>query len=467
MGFFAYSKKPWGGFLHALAVIVLLGIGTGCGGSHRETKTPTPTPTVVAVEQVDAAHSVSRRIAQKLDLVGTITSEATVTLSPQLAGKVIDVPVTLGSEVGRGQVVFRMDPSDIMAQMEMAQAKLEQARANLTQSQAAMRQAQATLAEAEAALGMKDGRLPSREKVPSVMKVKVIWDNARTNLERYQDLRKENLVSDQDVANAQKDELTAAADYQSALLAVDQSLAGLRAQQATIQGSMATVHASQAAVSESYAQLAQYQQQLSQTTVVSPVDGVVQQLNVTRGDFLAAGSVAAILVKMSPLYVSVDVPEAASRSLRKGQRLTLRVDGGSGREISCTLTQISPAVDPRTRTIRVKALISGGGHGLRAGMFARVTLFTGVSTDQLVVPQSAVLSAGDKASVFRLIRDQEKWTVQQVDVQVGQTVGSWIEVKGDVKAGQTVAVSNLGGLKDGQVVKVKAVPNPPFPDKAN
>src|SRR5690606_9227011 len=110
----------------------------------------------------------------------------------------------------------------------------------------------------------------------------------KQNYERYKSLREQELVSDNDLANALQQYLSAKADYEASLEQVDQDLQ---------------------AVKMAEAKIAQDKQQLEYTVVTSPLDGMVQQRNVSRGDLMQSGQVAFVVVDVKDLFMLVDVPE--------------------------------------------------------------------------------------------------------------------------------------------------------------
>ena len=97
-------------------------------------KDPTPAAQASAPEAVPTVRTArveTQMMTRTLRLTGTLKSGSEATLSPKQGGKVLAVLVSEGQAVRRGQILVRLDTSDILRQSEQAQAGVSAARANL------------------------------------------------------------------------------------------------------------------------------------------------------------------------------------------------------------------------------------------------------------------------------------------------------------------------------------------------
>lgn len=407
------------------SLLLLLALSlTGCKKhdtqkDHKGQATPTATP--APIPEVSSALAIVRSIPELFEMSGTVTANDPVSVSPQLTARVLSVHVDEGDPVSKGQTLLVLDDSDQRIQM------LED---------------EATLRQDYARLGLKPGqKLKDRNAVPAVKKTLAVLENQKQNYERYVDLRRQELVSDSEVANALQTYKTAQDDYESALEQVDQDEAGL---------------------SITAAKIEKDKQQLSYTTLVSPIDGMVQQKKISVGDLAQNGTPAFIIVDVRDLFLTVAVPEVYAPQLAvgktfKGEALTVPPI-----KLTATVTQINPALDSTSRTISAKAAVSGTPPGLKPGMFVKAVLDTGKRTRDLLIPQSAVLTQAGVSHIYILHKSGQDWTARDHKVELGDPVGDWIEVTGEVSQGDRLAASNLAALKDGQVVRLgNEVPPPP------
>jgi RND family efflux transporter MFP subunit len=410
-------------------VVALLVLGLAGGCKHHQTETTrqhkgkaTPAASPAPPPRVDFAQVTVRSIAERVEMSGTVTANDPVNVSPQLTARVKSVLADEGDMVSAGQTLLVLDDSDQRIQM--------------MQDQAALRQDYARL-------GLKPGqKLTDRNKVPAVKKTLAVLENQKANYERYVDLRRQELVSDSDLANALQSYKTAQDDYESALEQVEQDLAGL-------------------GISE--AKLEKDRQQLGYTTVVSPIDGVVQEKKVSLGDLAQSGSPAFVLADVRDLYLTVAVPEEYAPQLAAGKIFRGTAATVPPLKVSAKIKEINPVLDSATRTLSVKATVVGAPPGLRPGMFVNVVFETGKHSTDLLIPQAAVLTQAGVSHIYMLEPSGQRQTVTDHEVTLGDPVEDWIEVSGPVTRADRVAASNLAALKDGLEVTLGRELPPPKP----
>lgn len=383
---------------------------TGCPRPAPPPAAPAPSPAPPA--RVTAAPVVERTVAQSVTLSGTITAENPVNLSAPVGGRVVEVLADVGDPVRRGQPLLRLDD---------AEARLQ------------IRQDEADLRQALARLGLTaPGQKLDPTTVPSVRKAAIAVESRKQNWERYQALRKEELVSDSEVADAKDQYLSAQADYQSALQEVNGELAQIAGAEA---------------------RLALDRETLDRYVVASPLDGVVQQRNVSPGDTISGAQAALVLVDLDRLFLTVQVPETLADRVGVGTVLQAATSTVPPRRIRARVVQVGPTVDPQTRTLQARARLEPA-PGLLPGMFASTELEVQGRTKRMLVPQAAVLTQGGASRVYTLVQAGGGWEVRAREVGTGATSGDLVEVTGDLHPGQRVAASNLAALKDGAPVEL-------------
>ena len=128
---------------------------------------------------------------------------------------------------------------------------------------------------------------------------------------------------------------------------------------------------------------------LGYTKIIAPFDGVITSKLADVGDLAAPGKPLLAIEDPQALRFEADVPEAIIARIKPGAVLPVRVGGQP--EISGTVTEISPAADPNSRTFLVKLDLPQS-TGLRGGLFGRVAVPVGESS-VLRVPQPPWYSA--------------------------------------------------------------------------
>ena len=191
---------------------------------------------------------------------------------------------------------------------------------------------------------------------------------------------------------------------------------------------------------------------IRKSTLVSPIDGILDRLYVDRGEYGNPGTLAAVVVKINKLKVNVDVPEKDVSYVKSGQRvkvLPAEVNvSGIGR--SGRIIHVSYLADENTRTYRTRVRIDNSDGFLRPGMIVRVNFVRSVIEDAIVVPLYAVMDREGVKYVFV----EEDGTAVKREVHLGPIINGKVVVFGGVQEGEHLVVKGQQLLLDGGPVKV-------------
>lgn len=200
------------------------------------------------------------------------------------------------------------------------------------------------------------------------------------------------------------------------------------------------------------ARLGVAQRALDDAVVKAPFAGVVDRRMVSRGEFVTAGQKLFNLVSLDPIEVEFHVPERDSSRVRLGQPIEVRVAPYPDRTFNAIVSIVSPTIDPKTRTLRVKGLMANPDDALRPGLFARVDLGIAMRPGVAVIPEDAVLQRADGAVVFRLGKDSR---VERRVIGIGSIRGGIVEVQSGVVPGDIVVLHGQSRLVDGDLVVIR------------
>ncbi len=204
--------------------------------------------------------------------------------------------------------------------------------------------------------------------------------------------------------------------------------------------------------SASEARLGLARRALSDASVSAPFSGLVARRNVSVGEYLSVGLPLFEIVTLDPIETEFSVAEVDSGLVLLGQDVELSLAPFPGERFAATVTMVSPTIDPRTRTLRVKAELPNGNGRLRPGLFAHIELGVSERSDVIMVPEEALLQRASGSVLFR-IRSENR--VEQVLVETGVYSEGWVEVRGDLYPGDRVVVRGQGNLLDGGAVSVR------------
>ena len=295
----------------------------------------------------------------------------TVTMAPEVAGRIVELPVVDNQFVAKGELLMVIDPTDYQIAVELADAAVKQAQANVqnADAQIAVQQAQVNASEAQ------------------VEQAKASLVFAQQQAVRYEDLAQKGygpVQSAQQFSAEQREKQAAVESAEANLKLAQRQIDTLNAQRASAEASLAQANA----------QRSQARVNLKRTQIRSPVNGWVTNLLAQLGDYANVGQNKMTLVDADSFWVDAYSTETALGSIREGDPAKVKLMGYSD--------IVRGHVDSIARGINVSNA-QAGPQGL-----AQVNpIFTWVRLAQRIpvrvhidhVPKSIVLAAGQTATV--------------------------------------------------------------------
>ena len=387
-------------------VLAVLAVAAGAGVALM------PHKAEVQVSSVLAAYP-SQQYAE-LSASGYVVAQRRAAVASKGTGRLVELTVREGSLVKQGDLIGRLDATDVQAAIGATQAGVLQAQAAKAQAEAALGQARAELA------------------------------NAEVELKRQQDLRAQGFVSGQAVDGA------------------DRRLAVARSALATQQ---AAIVSAQAAIGQSQAQVRVQQVNQANTEIRAPFDGVVLVKNANVGDMItpfssASGTSGAVvtMADLRTLEVEADVSESNVARIKPEQPVEITLDALPDLRLRGNVSRIVPTVDRAKATVMTKIRFEALDARILPEMSAKVSFLSRPATadDQkpvIALNPKAVVQRDGKPVVFRLTGE----TVEQVPVTLGRQIGDLQEVTGGtLKSGERVVLAPDAKLAAGALVTVTA-----------
>ena len=314
------------------------------------------------------------------EAVGTIAARTASTISAKLMGTVLAVPVHEGEMVKAGDLLVTLDPRQVKAQLDKAQAALREARRDETSAVSARNAAWAASQLADA------------------------------TYRRYAQLIKENSASHQEF-----DEVEARHRQAKATLA--QAEAMLEASQSRIQQAAAAVREATVAKKDAM--------------VRAPYDGRVVSKMIDEGDLASPGTPLLTIEQEGLYWADLVLPERHILAIKVGQPVKVTIAALNSATVTGTVERIIPTADIQSRSFQVKVSMPQG-LDLKSGLFARVYIPLG-GTGMMLVPQKAVVIHGQLTGVFVVDPNQ---VAHLRLVRTGKQYGDRVEILSGLQAGQ-------------------------------
>ncbi len=336
---------------------------------------------------VDTATVTRADVAEELQIVGNLVGATSVEVAPKLSGRLARIGVRLGDRVRRGREIARIEDDELQQQVSQAQASFEVARATVRQ-----RQADLSLAE--------------------------------TTRERAQSLFERELVSGQEIDDAE----------------------------AVHQAAIAQLDLARAQFDQANAYLQELQINLANTVIVSPVDGFIGRRYLDPGAYVTSSTAVVSVVDVSLVRLIANLVERDLRLVSAGVQARIEVDAFPDELFTGHVARIAPVLDPATRTAEIEIEVPNPDYRLKPGMYARVGLGVGTRSGAVVVPREAVVARTNVRGVFLVDATAERPTVQFVSLVVGLEDETYVEVVEGVSEGDVVVTTGAAGLRHGDPV---------------
>lgn len=193
--------------------------------------------------------------------------------------------------------------------------------------------------------------------------------------------------------------------------------------------------------------------------VVAAFDGRVGLADVDVGQMVATTTILTSLDDLTSVDVTFSLPERYLAEIRSGQTVEATTTAYPDRRFTGTVRAVGTRVDALSRSFTVEASIPNEDRALTTGMFMGVSIVL-EERRSVGVPEVAVVNEGERAYVF--VADGE--TARRRDIEAGLRQGERVEVVSGLGEGESIVVSGLQALSDGE--RIEIVPTTPPPVEA-
>ncbi len=201
-----------------------------------------------------------------------------------------------------------------------------------------------------------------------------------------------------------------------------------------------------AAVAQAGAALAEAKTYLGYTVVRAPISGIVVDKKADTGSMATPGT--PLIVVEEPSYrISASLDERFLGKVRKGTPVMVDMPSEGGRK-TFPITQVTPGVDPATRTFTVRIDLPYSA-GLQSGLYVKLYVPDGVK-NAVMVPKAAIGRRGQLYFAYTVSPDG---ILELRALRTGQEYDGYTEVLSGLNPGDRVTVSGFEGLREGDIIK--------------
>jgi len=190
---------------------------------------------------------------------------------------------------------------------------------------------------------------------------------------------------------------------------------------------------------------------LSETSVASPIDGVVARKYMEEGEKASPEKPLYLIFPTRQVYALAEVSEKDLLSLREGLEADVVIDAGGGSRTG-RIDRISPWIQSESRTAPVRILLDNRDGLFRVGQFVRITVLLSDPVREVMVPSDAVLYDGEENPYVFTIRGGR---IFRTDITCGEENDGFLPVLSGLEEGERIAAAPRESFRQGMEVRVE------------
>jgi len=437
-------KQGWLLLGMGVGVVITWGVTTIFSPQTITTK-DNPVEMTYVNPSVKTAKVETTEILRTLQTNGTVAPLKLIPVSSQIVGREItEILVEEGEWVEKGQLLARLDNSQLQSQISEKQALVAEARAHLAQLETAASGEDITKAEEN----LKNAQ-------NSVTKAESDLKLVETRAERDRQLATEGAISQEQLSETLNDvnnQQSSLEQAQAYLLESQNKLTEL-----TQGKNQKVIVQAQAQLAQAQSELNLLQNQLKETAITAPVRGKIAQKNIQVGDITNTQTQLFQIIEGGRLQVELQVPESLVQEVQPGQIVKIDTNNPkgnlstvTGKNILGTVREINPQIDEISRQAIIKVDLPAEAK-LQPGMLLSAAIVT-ETVSVLTIPTTAVLPKSNSIGIVYVIENEK---LKPKKVEIGEILPeARIEIKNGLQQSDIVVIDGVNYRRQGDRQKV-------------
>jgi HlyD family secretion protein len=442
------------------ALVLVVVVVVGAFGWQRMTASAAPAASTQTVRVTRGS------LTATVSAAGNVSAPVSAALTFSSSGRVATVPVQVGDQVKKGQLLMQLETTNLQLALATAQATLANQQASFDATQAslqyALRTAQANLASAQASYDA--AKAENSTNGEQLTNAKSTLEKVRVALETAQ-MDYDAVASRPDVGMTSQSAAleTASQNYATALATYNVTVAGindnaLKTASASLDSAQValeqaqknmdtSLRTAQASLDNAQVAVQQAQRSIDNASLYAPFDGLVSAVNYNPGDTIGSSSAsdtsstktAVSLVDLSNLQVQADIAEVDMTRIQVGQTASMTLDALTGKTYTAQVLSIGPVGTVTSGVVNypVTMRITNAEASIKPGMTANLAIEVDRRDNVLVVPTRAVHTKGDQ----KIVTVVQNGKSIDKPVSIGLSSDTMVEITKGLVEGEQVVVS--------------------------
>jgi multidrug efflux pump subunit AcrA (membrane-fusion protein) len=385
-------------------------------------------------------------LALSVQADGNLTLPVQQKVSFDTFGTITQVTVKKGDRVTKGQVLARLDDSDLKDVVTQRELGVKQQEQTVKLAEFDLSYAMQKLEEVQPRTDLtytyftdipfiRDNLMKAQDNITSALNLNKTGKTAEANAE----LDKASLLLNQ----AYEASKTTIFIDMGQTASVQSTISTIRQLSYQKERAEATLASAQVALESGKALLAEARQELNKAVLTAPIGGTISDVPARAGDRLSVATYASApivtIVDLDSIEMDGKVDEVDISKVKIGQQAVIQADALPGTDINGKVTFISPLATVRSGVVSYKATISiqpPAGLELKEGMTVTARIIYDRVENVLILPETAVKDRFTKPWVELV----ESGSLVNRQVTLGRTADKLYEITAGLKAGDKVAV---------------------------
>ncbi|ODA40433.1 RND efflux tramsporter, membrane fusion protein [Desulfosporosinus sp. BG] len=212
----------------------------------------------------------------------------------------------------------------------------------------------------------------------------------------------------------------------------------------------ADIASSQASIQAAQTNIDNLNTDLANMTIRAPISGVMDEKNVSLGQYLSPGNVIGKVKDISLIDAAIEVDQGLIRTVKIGQKAKVKLNEDDNETYEGVVKSISTSADSSSRAFKVKIQLDNEKLALRPGVFAKVMLMDDAKVHKFAIP--VALITGKEGNYYVYINDNG--IVRKRAVTVGTLVNDQAEINSGLQGNESIISTNLNMIQEGDQITV-------------
>jgi len=208
---------------------------------------------------------------------------------------------------------------------------------------------------------------------------------------------------------------------------------------------LTTLNTTQSDIKQTEARLAKHK-------IYAPFDGIIGLRQVSEGSYISPSDLVANMYSINPIKIEFSVPGKYSTMVNKGDTINFTTEATDEVFIG-TIYAVEPRIDPRTRTLMIRAICRNDEEMLIPGQFANIDYILDVLPEAMMVPSESIIPELNSHKIFTY----KNGLVDEEQVNIGLRTEKEVQITSGVDPGDTVITTGILQIRQGMPVEITNV----------